>query len=50
MMCCSVFWLSVEGSLDRLRSDTGSFPVWFPEDCSVASTYFCGWFPLGGDV
>ena len=49
-MCCSVFWLSVEESLEQLRNDTGSFPVWFLEDCSVASTYFCGWVPLGGVV
>ena len=48
--CCSAFWVSVEESLERLRNVTGSFPVWFSEDCSVASTYFCGWFPLGGDV
>ena len=50
VMCCSAFRLSVEESLVQLRNDTGSFPVWFPEDCSVASTYFCIWFPLGGDV
>ena len=49
-MCCSAFWLSVEGSLEQLRNDTGSFPVLFPGDCSVAFTYFCGWVPLGGVV
>ena len=49
-MCCSVFWLLVEESLEQLGNDTGSFPVLFPEDCSVASTYFCGWVPLGGVV
>ena len=49
-MCCSAFWLSVEESLEQLRNDTGSFPVWFPEDGSVASTYFCGWVPLVCDV
>ena len=50
VMCCSAFWLSVEDFLEQLRNDTGSFPVWFPEDCSVVFTLFCGWFPLGGDV
>ena len=49
-MCCSVFWLLVEESLEQLGNDTGSFPVLFPEDCSVVSTYFCGWVPLGGVV
>ena len=49
-MCCSSFWLSVEECLEQLRNDTGSFPVWFPEDGSVASTYFRGWVPLGGVV
>ena len=48
--CCSAFWVSVEESLEQLRNVTGSFPVWFSEDCSVASTCFCGWFPLCGDV
>ena len=47
---CSVFWTSVEEFLGQSRNGTGSFPVWFPEDCSVASTWFCGWVPLGGDV
>ena len=50
VMCCSTFWLSVEESLEQLRNDTGSFPVWFPEDCSVVTTWFCCWVPLGGDV
>ena len=49
-MCCSVFWLLVEKSLEQLRNDTGSFPVLFPEDCSVASACFCGWFPLSGVI
>ena len=49
-MCCSAFWLSVEESLEQLRNNTGSLPVWFPKDCSVASTYFCGWVSLGGVV
>ena len=48
--CCSAFWVSVEDPLEQLRNDTSSFLVWFSDDCSVASTYFCGWFPLGGDV
>ena len=46
--CCSVFWISVAEFLEQLRDDTGSFPVWFPEGCSVAATWFCGWVPLGG--
>ena len=50
VMCCSEFWLLVEDSLEQRRNDTGSFPVWFPEDCSVATTWFCCWIPLGGDV
>ena len=25
-------------------------PVWFPEDCSLVTTWFCCWIPLGGDV
>ena len=49
-MCCSAFWLSVEESLELLRNDTGSLPVWFLEDCSVVTTWFCCWIPLGGDV
>ena len=49
-MCCSAFWLSVEESLEQLRNVTGSFPVWFPEDCFVVTTWFCCWIPLGGDV
>ena len=49
-MCCSVFWLLVGDSLEQLRNDTGSSPVSFAGDCSVASTYFCGWVPLGGVV
>ena len=49
-MCCSAFWLSVEESLEQLRNDTESFSVWFPEDCSVVTTWFCGWISLGGDV
>ena len=48
--CCFVFWVLVEEFLEQSRNDTGSFPVWFPEDCSVATTWFCGWVPLGGDV
>ena len=48
-MCCSVFWLSVEESLERVRNDTGSFPVWFPEDCSLLTTWLFCWIPLGGD-
>ena len=47
--CCSVFWVLVEEFLGQSRNGTGSFPV-FPEDCFVVSTWFCGWFPLGGDV
>ena len=26
------------------------FPVWLPEGCSVANTWFCGWVPLSGDA
>ena len=48
--CCSVLWVLVEDFLEQSRNDIGSFPVWFPEDCSVATTWFCGWVPLGGDV
>ena len=47
--CCSVFCVLLE-LLEQSRNDTGSFPVWFPEDCSVATTWFCGWVPLGGNV
>ena len=47
--CCSVFWVLVEEFFEQIRNGTGSFPV-FPEDCSVVSTWFCGWVPLGGDV
>ena len=50
VLCWSVFWLLVEKSLEQLRNDTGSFPFLFPGGCSVASTCFCGWFPLGGVV
>ena len=48
--CCSVIWISVEEFLEQSRKRTGSFPVWFPEGCSVVATWFCGWVPLGGDV
>ena len=48
--CCSVFWVLVEEFLEKSRNGTGSFPVWLPEGCSVASTWFCGWVFLGGDV
>ena len=47
--CCSLFWALVEDFLEQSRNGTGSIPV-FPEDCSVVSTWFCGWVPLGGDV
>ena len=47
--CRSVFWVVVEEFLGQLRNGTGSFPV-SPEGCSVASTRFCSWVPLGGDV
>ena len=47
---CSVFWILVEEFLEQLRDGTGSFPVWFPGSCSVASTWFCDWVFLGGDV
>ena len=50
VMCCSAFWLSGKESLEQLMNDTGSFPVWFPEDCSVVTTWFCCWVPMGGDV
>ena len=50
VVCCSVFWMLVGESLEQLGNDTGSFPVLFPEDCSEASTYLCGWVPLGGAV
>ena len=36
--------------LGSVKGGTGSFPVWFPDGCSVATTWFCGWVPLGGDV
>ena len=49
-MCCSAFWLSVEESLEQLGNNTGAFPVWFPEGCSMVFTLFCGWLPFGGDV
>ena len=49
-LCCSVFWISVGEFLEQSRNGTSSFPVWFPEGCSVASTWFCGWVPFGGDV
>ena len=48
--CCSVLWVLVEEFLEQSRNGTSSFPVWFPEDCSVVSTWFCGWVPLGGEV
>ena len=48
--CCSVFWVLVEDFLEQSRNGTGSFPVWFPERCSVAITWFCSWVLLGGDV
>ena len=48
--CCSVFWVLVEEFLEQSRNGTDSFPVWLPKDCSVATTWFCGWVPLGGDV
>ena len=48
--CCSLFWVLVEEFSEQSRNDTGSFHVWIPEDCSVVSTWFCGWVPLGGDV
>ena len=47
---CSVFWVLVEEFFEQSKNDTGSFPVWFPEGCSVPTTWFCGWVPLGGDV
>ena len=48
--CCSVLWVLVEELLEQLRNGTGSFPVWFPGGCSVATMWFRGWVPLGGDV
>ena len=48
--CCSVFWVSVEEFLEQAGNGTSSFRVRFPEGCSVASAWFCGWVPLGGDV
>ena len=48
--CCSVFWVLVEELLEQSRNGSGLFPVWFPEGCSVATTWFCGWVPSGGDV
>ena len=48
--CCSVFWVLVEEFLEQSRNGAGSFPGWFPEGCSVVTTWFCGWVPLGGDV
>ena len=47
---CSVFSVLVEELLEQLRNGTGSFPVWFLEGFSVASTWFCGLAPSGGDV
>ena len=47
--CCPVFWVLVEEFLGQSWNSTGSFPV-FPEDCSVASTWFCVWVHLGGNV
>ena len=44
-----MFWVLVEEVLGQSRNGTGSFPV-FPEVCPVASTWFCGWVPLGGDA
>ena len=49
-MCCSVFCVFVEEFLEQSRNGTGSFPVWFPGSCSVASTRFCYWVPLSGDI
>ena len=49
-MCCSVFWISVDDFLEEVGNGTGSFPVWYFEDCSVATTWFCGWVVLCGDV
>ena len=48
--CCSDTWISVGRSLAQLRNGTVSYPVWFPGGCSVATTQFCGWFPMGGHV
>ena len=48
--CCSVIWISVQDFPEQLRNGTGSVPVWFPEGCSVATTWLYGWFPLGCDV
>ena len=47
---CSVVWVLVEEFLEQSRNCAGSFAVWFPEGCSLATTWFCGWVPLGGDV
>ena len=47
---CSDFWISAGQFLEQLRNGTGSFPVWFPGGCSVATMYLCGWVPLGGTV
>ena len=32
------------------ENSTGSFPVWFPAGCSLATTSFCAWVPFSGDV
>ena len=48
--CCSVFWVLEKEFLEQSRSGTGSFPVWFLEGCSVATTWFCGWVPLVSNV
>ena len=48
--CCSDFWISLRRFLEQLRNCTGSFLFDFLGECSVATTQFCGWVPLGGDV
>ena len=36
--CCSDAWISVEQLLEQLGNGTGSFLVWFPGGCSLATT------------
>ena len=38
------------GIFGAVKERFGSFPVWFPEGCSVATTWLCGWISLSGDV
>ena len=48
--CSSDSWVSIEQLLEQMSNGTISFLVWFCGVCSVATTWFCGWAPLDGNV